>query len=243
MSKRSWLAAGWSLFAPMVVLMSAVPASAGIVLSVEAIGVQTSQQSNIITETFDTALTPPGNMTTIVSPIGTYTSSAPGGLITLPDAYGGAYQTNYLTIGGDPRAADQMTLTLKAPTDYFGFYFSAIDASNNVDFYDGTTLLGSANLSTLSGLLTHSGGAYGNGYYVNPNNGLDWNEAFVYVNANVTAGSQITSIVFSNFNNTGLETDNHSVRAVPEPGSLALLAAGGLGVLVMARHRRKVTTA
>lgn len=217
------------------------PASADVIVSVDAPGVEQSQMAGVVTETFDSLA--PGKYPTIVSPIGTYTAADPGGAVVTPDAYGGAYKTDYLTVGQYGGGAQQVTLTFNAPQSYFGFYFAAIDPTNEVDVYNGSTLVASINESTLSGLLSHTGGPNGTGHYGNPDySGVDTGEAFAYVNVTGTLGSTFDHVVFSNFSSSGLETDNHSIAAVPEPGSLVSLGLGLVG-LVGYRLRRRVSAA
>ncbi|WZO95749.1 PEP-CTERM sorting domain-containing protein [Isosphaeraceae bacterium EP7] len=220
-----------ALAAPALLLASSAPSMAGVVVSLEAAGVQSSTQGPVITETFDRQDLPPGQYSSIVSAIGTYTPTSGGASIVLPDTYGGANQTNYMTIGIASGRAQEVTLNLAKAESYFGFYFAAIDATNSVKVYDGVTLLTTIDRTSLASLLT-------SGYYGSPNlPGVNTGEPYAYVNVFGTAGQTFDRIVFSNFNSSGLESDNHSV-AVPEPASLVMTAMGGLALVGCGLRRR-----
>jgi PEP-CTERM motif len=219
-----------------LVLLAPAVSRAGIALTVNAPGIQESLEPGVITETFDTALTPPGYYNSINSPVGFYTTVKESVAVVLPDAYGGAHQTNYITVGDYAESARQVTLSFSGAQAYFGFYFSAIDATNLVTIYDGATPLIELSATNIVPLLL------GNpAYYGNPNNGENPSEPYVYVNVYGTAGQTFDRVVFRNASSSGLESDNHSIRgalSVPEPSSLAAATLGALCLLCRGARKR-----
>jgi hypothetical protein len=203
-------------------------------LSVEAPGVQQSSFSNIVTEDFDSLSIGPKPL--INSVVGTYTAAAPGGMIVAADAFGGAYQTQYLAVGNQSLPTTAISLDLAGPSTYFGFYFGAMDALNVIEVFDGADLVTTITRAVIEPLLG------GNpAYFGNPNTGQNTGEPYAYVNIVATSGT-FDRLVFTNPSGTGLESDNHSVQVVPEPSSLAIAGLGLLsvgGVAARNRARRK----
>jgi hypothetical protein len=201
-------------------LLSAAVSHAAIVFTIEAPGVQQSQVPGVITENFDD-----NNLTSV---LGTYT----GGSTNPASLFGGAGGTGFFLQNGPT------TLTLNSPQFYFGMWWSAGDAANQLSFFDGATLVGSFNVGSIIPLLNSS-------YYGNPNPaflGQDPNEPFAYLNFTATGTTQITSVVFGGGN---FESDNHSVlnqritppgTALPDGGST--LALGGMALLSLAALKR-----
>lgn len=222
-----------SLSLGLAIMAAGASAQASTVsVGVSGPGVQQTSMAGAITETFDSLAL--GSYTLINSSIGTYTASAPGGKIVAQDAYGGAYQTQYIAIGAQSTPTTTVTLALNGPATYFGFYFAAMDVLNTIDIYDGASLITSITRATIEPLLLGNGA-----YWGNPNNGQNTGEPYAYVNVTATSGTFDKIVFTNNGTGTGLETDNHSiVHAVPEPASLAMAGLGSLSLLGYGLRRR-----
>jgi hypothetical protein len=206
---------------------------AGVVLSIDAAGVQSSTVPGVITEDFNSFA--PGTYSTLSTAVGTLTTSG-AFQIQGPDQYGGAGGTGeYFTFGAQSGSADPVTLTFNGPQSYFGMWWSAADANNTVQFYSGGTLEATYTTASIFGGISNS-------YYGNPNGGGDSGEPFAYLNINGMGGTTFTSVVFSNTGttSTGFESDNWSVASVPEPSSLVLggMAAAAGALATLWRRRR-----
>lgn len=220
----------WGVAAAAVVGISAESASAGVILTPSAAGVQATSQVGAVTETFNGIS--PNTYTTLSTAVGTLTSS---GMHVMPaDVYGGAGGVgNYLGItGGNP-----VTLNLYNSQSYVGFWWSAADNNNSITVF---TTSGSNTFSRAD--LPATGAYYGN---PNPPLGRNTGEQYVYINLTTSGvGERITSIVFSNGgrnSGTNFELDNISVTTVPEPSSLALagVASAAAAASALRRPRRR----
>jgi len=190
---------------------------------------QSTTVSGITTETFD-SLSAGVKTAAFSSAIGTYTGSStnPFGILA-PDVFGGATDsshtspTNYFAVGKASNSTSLVSLTLTHPAAYFGFWWSAGDAANRVDLYQGSTLLAtfstqdllnflnaSSTITALNGTTTYQTSAY----FGNPNiasGSKDGTEPFVYVSFAIT-GATIDKLAFYNLNtSSSFESDNHSV--------------------------------
>jgi hypothetical protein len=222
------------------------PVEAGFVLTANAAGSQASTVAGVTTETFNSFKT--GESTTLATAVGNLNS--PGMAIVSENQYGGAGGSgNYFAIGAES-GQDSATLTLNGPQAYFGFWWSAADGLNQIEFLSGGNVVATFNSASALGSLNSA-------YLGNPNGG-DSGEKFAYLNLIGTAGSTFDEVVFLNTNNsTGFESDNWSVTStqlgnndpgvvldylpgsVPEPSSLVLTASGILGLGGLARWRRR----
>lgn len=133
--------------------------------------------------------------------------------------------TGYLTVPKDLAGSVSATLTLGTTANYFGLLWGSIDAYNTIDFLFGGSVVESwtgsmvANPSTANGNQT----APSTNVYVN------------FFELPTFDAVRLTSTGFA------FESDNHAYAmiAVPEPGTLALLAAGLLGFAVATRRRTR----
>jgi len=221
-------------------------ASAGLVVTAEAPGVQSSQVSGVITENFD-SFAPGAYPAGVAGAVGTY---GPEVSIQPADVFGGAGGVgNYFTPSPLATTATS-TLTLPGAEAYFGLWWSAADASNTLEFFSGGTLLGTFDPTTTLAAL-------GAGYFGNPTPtflGGNAGEKYVYLNFIGTTGTTFDEIRFTS---ALFESDNHSTRAaaltepfpgtiivggitaVPEPSTWLLLATGLGGLLGYGWRRRQ----
>ena len=202
--------------------------ASSLIAYISAPGQTSSIVAGASTETFNDSAWLAG-VTSYNSVLGVYTAISPnssGQTVTrIPviaaDQYGGADGSDYMYAGqrqdGDATAVD---LHLTNPANYFGFWWSAGDATNVISIYDQgvfvaqfttsdiTTLLSNPTVTALNGT-TYSSSSY----YGNPTTaflGQDSSEPFGYVSL-VANGFQFDEVVFSNLGGSGFENDNNSV--------------------------------
>jgi len=132
--------------------------------------------------------------------------------VTAADQYGGAgpngsnYAVESASVGGSNHV-EVSTLTLNTASAYFGFWWSAGDANNKVDFYSGTTLEASFTTASLMSTLPKT-------YDGNPRSPttLDPSEPFAFINFYAMNGLTFNKIVFTDTTSSGFEADNYTVR-------------------------------
>ena len=236
-------------------------------------GQQETFVTNATTETFNSL--PVGNQSApFVSPIGTYQFTPSSQfVVNNADQFGGAFNTRYVVLGDLANPTAPVTLNLNGNAQYFGFWWSAGDVNNGLTFYENNTLLARVSTADVVSLLGGTsltaidGSTYNTAsYYGNPNDDprgpRDSGQPFAYVNI-LARGTVFNKIVFDNSdsNETGFETDNHSIfagsvtvpggsvrvekvpspalAASPEPASLTLGALSMAALALLLRRQKR----
>jgi hypothetical protein len=181
----------------------------------------------------------PANAISVTVDNGATTSSVPGAVLfddfdSIQNTAIGTITGGVLNLGSAPATGNFIgtgpdlniiTVTLTNPARYVGFAWGTPDPNNEVDVYNGSTLLG-----------VFLGNQAGPGL---PSN---------YFNIHASSGEAITKLVLSDRNDCCgccFETDNYSAipSSVPAPiagaGLPGLILAGG-GLLDWWRRRRKI---
>jgi hypothetical protein len=168
------------------------------------------------------------------------------------DKYGGALGTGRYPVAFKDSIYD-LTLSydsVRVPNgiNYFGYWLSALDKFNIVEFYRGGTLVGSLDPA---GVIARVGACpnASNAYCGNPNvpfKGQNSGEPYAFINFYDTNGTfDRVRFVEDTTGGAGYESDNHTVgyynqitgNEVPEPASWALMIAG-FGLVGGALRRR-----
>lgn len=223
-------------FAVLLAAVTLSTAQAAIIFTPEAAGVQQTSVVGVLTETFNVLPTTDlGNYSSI---IGNYST---GARIISPDAFGGANQSNYAAIGNQSNT-NTYSISFRAQQSFFGLYWQAADALNQIEFFNGANLVGTFTSGEVFGGLSQA-------YNGNPNTGQNTSERYAYINFTATNATTFDRVVFNNSAfTTGFETDNHSILAsknsiietatdaVPEPATYFLT---GIACLALGYKRRR----
>jgi len=131
--------------------------------------------------------------------------------IKTPDQYGGATDgthpggTQY-SVQGVGSGVTMTTLSLTTDSSYFGFWWSAGDASNVLRFYNDGQLVQEFTTASLLSVLPDD-------YFGNPRNrSLNTGEPYAFINFFGDAHTSWDSITLTNLGNTGFESDNYTTR-------------------------------
>jgi hypothetical protein len=225
-------------------------AHAQIAVWMSANDVESSSVSGITTETFTSPFgtVPSGVLGNGASYSTTGTSSVSNG------TFGGTTTGNYLR----GQSGSNTILTLSTPAAYFGIYFCAADAFNDIVIsnlgvtvltFDTATLLSKLNngvgtVQALDGSLYNTAN-----YFGKPVSGNNPTQAYAYLHFIADAGITFDKIELKQrTGSASFESDNHSLRAtapavpttfvnIPEPSSL-LLSLSTLGGLMLVRKRK-----
>lgn len=130
--------------------------------------------------------------------------------------------------------------------NYFGLFWSSLDTGNQLQFYNGTTLLNTLNVTNVPTLLNNNAL-----YKTSPYTG----EYSAFFNFYADTGNPFTKIVFTQTTGGGFESDNHTFRipsalvqtgtpvtggiTVPEPSFLLPLANLMAGFLALSVYRKR----
>ena len=228
----------------------------GFTVAVEAPGVQSSTAGFDYygVETFDSMPLGVGNHVTDFGGgiTGTYTNLN----VISADQYGGAGGAGRYAVSGISQTSSysiDFTKTGANGINYFGYWLSALDAGNSVEFFSGGQSLGTFNPVDVQSFVSGN-----SGYYGNPNapfSGRNKGEPYVFVNFFLNnPNSSFDRIVFNQTNiGAGYESDNHTVGwyrdagdgtvipGVPEPATwLTMIAGFGLVGVQMRRRRSAI---
>jgi hypothetical protein len=179
-----------------------------LVTTAEGVGAFNSTLSGTQVQTFDNLLGV--NKDVVWEGVGTFDQLN----VIQADQYGGAPSEKSPT--GTAYAVEgigkvtQTTLKLNASSSYFGLYWSAGDAANDLKFYDKGVLVADFTTANLMSLLPKS--YYGNPIQDGYNSGKNAGEPYGFINFFGGTNTTWDTIVFGNNQGSGFEADNYTVR-------------------------------
>ena len=189
--------------------MSLVHASDIIVTTSEGVGAFNTTLQNANVETFDNLPTGVNNNVNWQG-VGTFdkvnvkTADQYGGAPTVSKPNGSQYAVEGLGI------VNTTTLKLNSPSSYFGLYWSAGDAANDLKFYNNGALVADFTTANLMNKLPAA--YYGNPITTGLNAGKNPNEPYGFINFIGGANTSWDTIVFGNNGGSGFEADNYTSR-------------------------------
>lgn len=165
------------------------------------------------------------------------------------DQYGGATGDDQYAVAGIS-VTTSYSIEFNTDLTYFGYWLSALDAGNQVSFYNGSTAVFSFTPQNVRALVDD---IPGKPHYGNPTDafdGLNSGEPYVFLNFFADKGTSFDKIVFTQTApGAGYESDNHTVgiwqeqsgtvvtpSQVPEPGTLVLIGAALVAVGAVRRR-------
>ncbi|WP_294044115.1 PEPxxWA-CTERM sorting domain-containing protein [Sphingomonas sp.] len=195
--------------------------------------------------------------------ISTFTSTFNGSPITgnyqnvnvIPaNQYGGAGGSGDYAVAGISQTHSysiDFSQTGQNGINYFGFWLSALDGGNTVEFFNGATSLGTFDPANVLSFVSGNNAYYGNPFA--PFQGQNSGQPYVFVNFFLNSGT-FDKIVFNQTNySAGYESDNHTVGwfkdtgggtvipGVPEPSTWAMMILG-FGLVGGVMRTRKTAT-
>ncbi|MCG2842722.1 PEPxxWA-CTERM sorting domain-containing protein [Sandaracinobacter sp. RS1-74] len=238
------------LFVMATIGVIATPAAAASYVNYEAPGVQntTAGFTTVGVETFDSrAAGSPAGFTTDFGTGGAIQATYSGGRIDTANQYGSAGGTgnHIVTFSNLNPITIEFTTTLPEGLTYFGYWLSALNAGNTLQFYSAGNLVATIDTGSVKGEIDSRANAAA--YYGNPNApyaGNNSGEPYAFLNIYFTDGDSYDKIVISQLSSGGYESDNHTVGfytrvgGVPEPTTWAMLIAG-FGLVGAAARRRR----
>jgi fibronectin-binding autotransporter adhesin len=214
---------------PIVTLSSAANA-AGVVIVNSNTSLTGNLPGTAIVETFDSVTAGPANFTD-----GGLTFSGDGAIVmgSVSSAYAEPYTdtTPYLSTGYDgTQGLMTETVTFSQPQWEFGLFWGSMDSYNTLEFYNGSTLVGTFTGDSVTA----------------PPSGANGDQGSFATNRYVNFFGEYTSVEFLS-TSPAFEIDNISAgssptlsSSVPEPSTWALMLLGlvGLGYAARNQHRK-----
>ena len=232
----------------------AMPASAAVVVTFENAGLQsTSAAFDFVgVETFEGFAT--GGGQTVPTTFGgseisgTYTGLRVDGA----NVFGSAGGVGNHAVAARNTPGYELTLSTLRPEGitYFGYWLSALDRGNVLEFYNGATKIYTFTPADVITVLGNCPNAFC-GNPTAPFLGQNSREAYAFVNIFFTAGLTYDRVKFFESPAFGnYESDNHTVgyfqnivgNPVPEPATWAMLISG-FGMVGFAARRRRALSA